>query len=144
MKIDALGHVVVKVRDLEAAERFYHGVLGLPIQARSERHGMTFFTLGHHHDFAILAVGGDAPAADPKAVGTHHVAFRVRDVEALRGARDALEALGVEVAAVDHHVTRSLYFADPDGNALELFADGADDWKSDPDALFTPVRELPL
>ena len=60
MRIESLGHVVVKVRDLEVAERFYHGVLGIPIQSRSEEHGMTFFTLGQHHDFAILAVGHDA------------------------------------------------------------------------------------
>ena len=143
--IEALGHVVVKVRDHRAAERFYAEVLGLPIQTRSEADGMTFFTLGHHHDFAILAVGEAAAPVDAAAVGTHRIAFRVAGgLEGLRLARERLEAHGVTVAGVDHHVTKSLYFADPDGNALELYADGADDWKDDPASLFTPVRALEL
>ena len=53
-------------------------------------------------------------------------------------------ARGVTVAPVDHHVTKSLYFSDPDGNALELYADGTDDWKNDPDLLFSPVGKLEL
>ena len=54
------------------------------------------------------------------------------------------EAEGVTVAPVDHHVTKSLYFHDPDGNALELYADGPEDWKTDPDSLFAPVKKLEL
>ena len=144
MKIESLGHVVIKVRDLEVAEQFYHGVLGIPIQSRSEAQQMTFFTLGQHHDFAVIAIGAKAAAADTKAVGTHHIAFKVGGLEALREAKESLEAEGIMVAPVDHHVTKSLYFSDPDGNALELYADGSEDWKSDPDSLFTPVRKLSL
>ena len=61
MKINALGHVVLKVSDLARAEAFYQGVLGLPVCARYDRDGgkMTFFTLGNHHDFAIMEVGGN-------------------------------------------------------------------------------------
>jgi catechol 2,3-dioxygenase len=62
----------------------------------------------------------------------------------LCGRPERLESEGIVVAPVDHHVTKSLYFADPDGNALELYADGSDDWKTDPDSLFTPVRKLSL
>jgi catechol 2,3-dioxygenase len=144
VRIESLGHVVIKVRDLGMAEQFYHGILGIPIQSRSEAHQMTFFTLGHHHDFAVIAIGRDAAAADTKTVGTHHIAFKVGGLDALREAKERLESEGIVVAPVDHHVTRSLYFSDPDGNALELYADGSDDWKSDPDSLFTPVRKLSL
>ncbi len=144
MRIESLGHVVIKVRDLEVAERFYHGILGIPIQSRSEAQQMTFFTLGDHHDFAVIAIGKEAAAADTKAVGTHHIAFKVEGIDALREAKEHLESEGIAVAPVDHHVTKSLYFGDPDGNALELYADGSDDWKSDPDSLFTPVRKLSL
>ena len=106
---------------------------------------MTFFTLGQHHDFAIIAVGVDAPPSSENTVGTHHIAFKVAGgVDGLRRAKLRLEAEGVAVAPVDHHVTKSLYFSDPDGNALELYADGSDEWKTDPDSLFTPVRELDL
>jgi catechol 2,3-dioxygenase len=144
LRIESLGHVVIKVRDLGMAEQFYHGILGIPIQSRSEAQQMTFFTLGHHHDFGVIAIGRDAAAADTKTVGTHHIAFKVGGLDALREAKERLESEGIVVAPVDHHVTKSLYFSDPDGNALELYADGSDDWKSEPDSLFTPVRKLSL
>ncbi len=120
VKIESLGHVVIKVRDLDVAEQFYNQVLGIPIQSRSEAFQMTFFTLGRHHDFAVIAIGAQAASPDSDAVGTHHIAFKVRDIGALREAKTRLEAEGVTVAPVDHHVTKSLYFSDPDGNADEL------------------------
>ena len=62
MKIQSLGHVVLKVRDRAKAEAFYNGILGLPVATRSDALNMTFFTLGGtHHDFAIAEVGKDAP-----------------------------------------------------------------------------------
>jgi catechol 2,3-dioxygenase-like lactoylglutathione lyase family enzyme len=56
MKVQSLGHVVLKVTDLQRSEDFYSGVLGLPVCARFDEQGMnmTFFTLGNHHDLAIL------------------------------------------------------------------------------------------
>ncbi len=143
--IESLGHVVIKVRDLEASERFYAETLGIEVQSRSESARMTFFTLGRHHDFAIIAIGGSAPPASEKAIGTHHIAFQVSGgLEGLREAKARLEAEGVTVAPVDHRVTKSLYFSDPDGNALELCVDGSDEWKSNPDSLFAPASELEL
>jgi len=135
MPVRSLGHAVLKVRDLGRAEQFYHGVLGLPIATRSER--MTFFTLGNHHDFAVMAMGEDAPAADPKGVGLLHVAFNVGDsVEDLRAMKERLEAHGVEVdRMVDHNVSNSLYLRDPDGNGVELYVDTSDVWKQDPHVL---------
>ena len=55
MKIESLGHVVLRVSDRARSERFYEDVLGLPICARMDDKGlkMTFFTLGNHHDMAI-------------------------------------------------------------------------------------------
>jgi catechol 2,3-dioxygenase len=144
MMIESLGHVVIKVRDHEMAEQFYNGVLGIPIQSRSEADQMTFFSLGQHHDFAVIAIGRDAPAPNADAVGTHHIAFKVAGIDKLREAKSRLEAEGIVVAPVDHLVTKSLYFSDPDGNAIELFADGSNDWKENPDCLFTPVRKLLL
>ena len=64
-----VGHVVIKVRDAARSEAFYNGVLGLPIVARSTQAPMTFFSLGDHHDFAILALGDDAQGPGEKAVG---------------------------------------------------------------------------
>ena len=67
MKVQQLGHVVLKVRERGRSERFYTEVLGLQIAARRDAPPMTFFTLGNHHDFAIVALGDtpDPPANSP-------------------------------------------------------------------------------
>lgn len=133
MQIESLGHVVIKVRDIERAEAFYNGVLGLPICARSERGPMTFFSLGNHHDFAVLGLGDEAEAAPRKAAGLAHVAFKIgNSLDELREAKRHLDDAGVECAPVDHEVTQSLYFADPDGNQVELYVDTSDVWKQEP------------
>ena len=133
MQIKSLGHVVIKVRDAARSEAFYNGVLGLPIVARSTQAPMTFFSLGDHHDFAILALGDDAQGPGEKAVGLAHVAFKIgNSLDELRAAKQHLDAEGIKCAPVDHEVTQSLYFADPDGNQVELYVDTSDVWKTEP------------
>jgi catechol 2,3-dioxygenase len=135
MKIKALGHVVVRVTDLARAEQFYGGLLGLPIIARYDENGMkmTFFTLGNHHDFAVMEVSGEGSSTSDSAVGLHHVAFNIgTNLDELREARARLEAAGITPTPVDHDVTKSLYFADPDGNGVELYIDASDVWRSAP------------
>ena len=137
MEIQQLGHVVLKVRDRDRSERFYEEVLGLPIAARKDTPPMTFFTLGNHHDFAIVAVGPDGPDAAANSPGLFHVAFKVGDkTDDLRRAKAHLEALGVEIAGIsDHTVSQSIYFNDPDGNAIEVYVDTSDAWRTDPQAV---------
>lgn len=134
MKIQALGHAVLKVRNQQQAEQFYNGVLGLPIAARHESMPMTFFSLGNHHDFAVLAVGDDAPDSPRQAPGLYHLAFKVGEsLDELREVKAHLESAGVRLdAVIDHVVSQSLYIRDPDGNGLELYVDGSDVWKEDP------------
>ncbi|HVB92371.1 MAG TPA: VOC family protein [Acidimicrobiales bacterium] len=137
MKIEQLGHVVLKVRDRGRAEDFYHGALGLPIAARGKR--ITFFTLGNHHDFAVGEVGSDAPDTPVDAPGLGHVAFKVGDsLDQLRSVKAELEAAGiVDMLPVDHRVCQSIYINDPDGNAIELYVDTSDVWRSDPQSVDT-------
>jgi catechol 2,3-dioxygenase len=135
MEIKALGHVVVRVTDRARAEQFYNGTLGLPIIARYDEHGvrMTFFTLGNHHDFAVMEVSGEGSSRSESAVGLHHVAFKIGErLDELREAKTKLEAAGITVQPVDHEVTKSLYFADPDGNGVELYIDASDVWRREP------------
>jgi catechol 2,3-dioxygenase len=132
MKVQLLGHVVIKVRDQQRAEAFYNGVLGIPIAARYSEMSVTFFTLGNHHDFAVVAIGDDADDAPENSVGLVHVAFKIGDsIEELREAKLKLETDGVKVAVRDHRVSKSLYFDDPDGNTIELYVDVSDAWKQD-------------
>jgi catechol 2,3-dioxygenase-like lactoylglutathione lyase family enzyme len=94
MKIKALGHVVLRVTDCARAEQFYNGVLGLPVCARFDQDGMkmSFFTLGNHHDFAVMEVSGEGGVPSPSAVGLHHVAFRIDGgLDELRQAKAKLE-----------------------------------------------------
>ncbi|MFI4974514.1 MAG: VOC family protein [Caulobacterales bacterium] len=135
MKINALGHVVLRVTDCARAESFYNGVLGLPICARFDERGtkMTFFTLGNHHDFAVMQVSGEGSSHAESAVGLHHVAFNIgTNLDQLREAKAKLEAAGIKPNPVDHEVTKSLYFEDPDGNGIELYVDASDAWRRDP------------
>lgn len=146
MKILGVGHVVLRVRDLERAARFYRDVLGLKEVARFPGR-MVFFSAGtSHHDLAILSVSPDAPAPPSEAVGLSHVALKIgNSLEELRAAKAHLEAHGVAIQAVtDHRVSQSIYCQDPDGNGLELFVD-ADPriWRENPAAVAT-VRPLAL
>ena len=139
MEVQQLGHVVLNVRDRERSERFYTEVLGLPVAARMDAPPMTFFTLGDHHDFAIAEVGPEAPDATANSPGLAHVAFKVGNTtDDLRRAKLDLEALGVEIVfTFDHTVSQSIYFTDPDGNAIEVYVDVSDVWRTDPNAVAT-------
>ena len=133
MQIESLGHVVIKVRDVKRAEAFYNGVLGLPIVARSTQSPMTFFSLGDHHDFAIMGLGDDAESASGNTVGLAHVAFKIgNSIDELKDAKRHLDGVGIPCAPIDHEVTKSLYLADPDGNQVELYVDASDVWKQEP------------
>lgn len=135
MKIKALGHVVIRVTDRARAERFYAGLLGLPICARLDQGGfkMSFFSLGNHHDFAVMEVSGEGSARSESAVGLHHVAFNIGTTMAeLREAKAKLDAAGIATTPIDHEVTKSLYLVDPDGNGVELYVDASDIWRKEP------------
>jgi catechol 2,3-dioxygenase len=145
MKIEALGHVVIRVRDLERAESFYHGLLGIPVSARAPQWSMVFFTLGEHHDFAISAVGEAADVPGDKTLGLDHLAFRISGgIDALRSAKARLEAAGVAAAAFDHTVTKSLYVRDPDGNLVELYVNSSAAWRENPTLILSEGGPLTL
>ncbi len=135
MQIYALGHVVIRVTDRARAEAFYGDFLGLPLCARYDEDGqkMAFFTLGNHHDFAVSEVPPNPGGMPQGGPGLDHVAFRIGDsLDQLREAKAKLDAAGIAIAPVDHEVTKSLYFTDPDGNGVELYVDVSDAWRRDP------------
>lgn len=119
-----LGHIVLKVRDARASRDFYTRALGLKVAHEDLGRGAVFLSFGtQHHDLALFQLAtGEAPAeAQP---GLHHSAWQLGSFEELQAAYRELRALGIRVeSTVEHNVTRSVYFHDPDGNRVELYCD---------------------
>ena len=119
-----IGHVVLKVRDLDRSLAFYRDLLGFRVT--SEMSNVMIFlsaTGEQHHDLALLRVGDSAPSPVATAVGLYHVAVELADWDAVKGAHALLAERGLLKGSADHGVTRSLYTADPDGNEIELYCD---------------------
>lgn len=117
-----VGHVHLKVRELDPAVTFYTEVLGLGV---TERHGrIAFLSWGErHHDIALQAIGSGAPDPPSSGVGLYHAALEVESREALVAVYERLQARGVPVSPVDHGISKALYFDDPDGHGLEVYLD---------------------
>jgi catechol 2,3-dioxygenase len=117
-----VGHVHLKVSDLDRSEAFYRDVLGL---ATTERLGdaFVFMSFGEeHHDLALQGHPG-APRPHPAALGLYHFAIEVEDEAALGRAVERLEEHGVRYSPVDHGISKALYFSDPDGHGIEVYCD---------------------
>jgi len=119
-----LGHVVLKVRDAGKSRDFYTRTLGLKVAHEDLQRGTVFLSFGkEHHDLALFQLAtGEPPSAEQP--GLHHMAWRLGSYDELREAYKELKVLGVPVeSTVEHNVTRSVYFPDPDGNRVELYCD---------------------
>lgn len=119
-----LGHVHLKVTDIERSIEFYSAVLDFEVSERVDR--FAFLTLGsHHHDLALQAVGTQARGGRVvgPAVGLYHVAFEVATDDRLAAVYRRLERREVAVSPVDHGISLALYFDDPDGNGVEVYRD---------------------
>jgi catechol-2,3-dioxygenase len=120
-----LGHVLLRVADVERSKAFYTKVLGFEVVEEDPDHGGVFMSLGEHgHTLDLFPVDDPATAQPISAnrLGVHHIAFMVDSEEALKEAYFTLQEQGVEVVrAVDHVSQKSIYFHDPDGNRLEIY-----------------------
>lgn len=125
MQLKRIGHVLLKVADVERSKEFYTKVLGFELVEEDPAHGGVFMTLGedgHTLDLSPVDDPASAPPVSPNRLGVHHIAFQVDSSEALKDAYFNLQEQGVEVVrAVDHVSQKSIYFDDPDGNRLEIY-----------------------
>jgi catechol 2,3-dioxygenase len=126
-----IGHVHLKVADLERALTFYCGVLGFALTQRYGTQAAFVSAGGYHHHIGLNtweSKGGAAPA--PGTTGLYHVAIVYPSRAALADALRRLIAADVPLAgASDHGVSEALYLNDPDGNGLELYWDRPqDEW----------------
>jgi catechol 2,3-dioxygenase len=129
-----IGHVHLKVADLERSIAFYHGVLGFEIMQRWGDQAAFLAAGGYHHHLGLntwQSLGGSPPPAG--STGLYHVAIlyptRALLADALRRLSDARIALD---GAADHGVSEALYLRDPDENGVELYRDRPqDEWPRD-------------
>ncbi len=126
-----IGHVHLKVADLERALGFWRDVLGFEVQQRMGHAAVFLSAGGYHHHIALNtweSRGGSPPPR--QATGLYHVAILYPDRAALATALKRVLAAGVPLeGASDHGVSEAIYLRDPDGNGVELYRDRPmDEW----------------
>ena len=120
-----IGHVHLRVADLERAIAFWHGVLGFDVMQRFGSGAAFLSAGGYHHHIGLNtweSRGGAPPP--PGTTGLYHVAILYPTRAALGDALRRLVAAKVPLqGASDHGVSEALYLSDPDGNGVELYRD---------------------
>lgn len=120
-----VGHVHLKVADLQRALEFYSGVLGLQVTQRYGQGAVFLSAGGYHHHIALNtweSLGGSPPP--PGSTGLYHTAIVYPSRAALATALRRVLAAGIRLqGAADHGVSESIYLNDPDDNGVELYCD---------------------
>ncbi|MGD0349265.1 MAG: VOC family protein [Verrucomicrobiota bacterium] len=143
-----IGHVHLKVADLERALKFYHGVLGFELTQHLGRQAAFLSAGGYHHHIGLnIWESAGGPPPPPGTTGLYHLAIVYPTRTLLADALRRLLAAGIELdGASDHGVSEALYLRDPDGNGVELYWDRPkEQWPRTPDgglAMFTHALDL--
>ena len=120
-----VGHIHLKVADLDRAIAFYHDVLGFDVTQRMGSGAAFLSAGGYHHHIGLNtweSQGGSSPP--PGTTGLYHVAFLYPTRRSLAEALQRVLRAGLHLeGAADHGVSEALYMRDPDGNGLELYWD---------------------
>jgi catechol 2,3-dioxygenase len=129
-----IGHVHLKVADLDRAESFYRDVLGFEVQQHYDSSASFLSAGGYHHHIGLniwQSRGGPQPA--PGTTGLFHLAVLYPTRADLARAVKQLVENGVAIdGASDHGVSEAIYLRDPDGNGIELYHDRPrDEWPRD-------------
>lgn len=143
-----IGHVHLKVADLERALNFYCGVLGFELMQRLGSQAAFLSAGGYHHHIGLNtweSAGGLPPPAG--TTGLYHLAILYPTRALLADALRRVLAAGIELeGASDHGVSEALYLRDPDNNGVELYWDRPrEQWPRSPDggvAMFTHRLDL--
>ena len=131
IKPKSLGHLVLKVRDLNRSEKFYTQILGLQVMGRLNNK-MVFLSAGEkHHDLALFKLQGDAVDAQKMQVGLLHFAWELETLSDLKQAYSFLKKEGIPIQnAIEHGISKGIYFLDPDGNEVEVYCDNPkEEWQ---------------
>lgn len=143
-----IGHVHLKVADLERALRFYRDILGFELTQRMGSSAAFLSAGGYHHHIGLNtweSQGGPPPP--PGTTGLYHIAILYPERRLLADALRRLVAAGIDLdGAADHGVSEALYLRDPDDNGVELYWDRPEPaWPRNPDgslAMYTRPLDL--
>ena len=139
-----IGHVHLKVADLDRALAFYVGVLGFELQQRFGAQAAFVSAGGYHHHIGLNTWESAGGAPPPRgSTGLYHVAILYPDRAGLADALRRLAEAGVLLdGAADHGVSEALYLRDPDGNGVELYRDRPEaEWPRTADGALAMVTE---
>jgi len=123
---ERIGHVVIKMRNLERSRKFYTEVLGMDVMMEIPAIRGVFLANNRrdHHEIALFEVGPEAAGLQAKQIGLAHIAFRLRNEAELQAAYKEFKEKDIPISfTVNHGVTKSVYFRDPDGHELEVYCD---------------------
>ena len=126
-----VGHVHLKVADLDRAIAFYSGLLGFDVTQRYGAQAAFLSAGGYHHHIGLNTwESKGAPPPPPGRTGLYHTAILFPDRKALAQVLHRLMLAGWPLdGASDHGVSEAIYLTDPDGNGVELYRDRAEaDW----------------
>ncbi len=143
-----IGHVHLKVADLERALKFYRDVLGFELTQRFDRQAAFLSAGGYHHHIGLnIWESAGGPPPPPGTTGLYHLAILYPTRALLADALRRVLAAGIELdGASDHGVSEALYLRDPDGNGVELYWDRPKEkWPRTPGgelAMFTRPLDL--
>lgn len=139
----SVGHVHLKVSDLDRSIAFYRDVLGFEVTQRYGE-GAAFLSAGGYHHHIGLNTWESLGATPPPAghTGLYHTAFLYPDRPSLAAALKRVVKAGIPLdGAADHGVSEALYLRDPDENGVELYCDRPQaDWPRNPDGTLAMVN----
>jgi catechol 2,3-dioxygenase len=120
-----IGHVHLKVADIERSLDFYTGVLGFELQQRMGDQAAFISAGGYHHHIGLNTWESRGGTPPPRGhTGLYHTAIRYPDRKTLADALRRVVEAGIPLeGASDHGVSEALYLRDPDGNGIELYRD---------------------
>jgi catechol 2,3-dioxygenase len=142
-----IGHVHLKVSDIERALGFYRDVLGFEVMARYGEDAVFISAGGYHHHLGLNTWESKGGPTPPRGTtGLFHVAIRYPDRRTLAQAVRAVLGAGIRLdGASDHGVSEAIYLRDPDDNGIELYRDRPqEEWPRPPGGNGVAMVTLPL